>query len=399
MFDVERGAKILILFSLFCSFGVSTVFPYIPIFGKEIGMPVILIGNLVVLYYLLQAATRIPLGKISDLIGHYRPIFIGSLLFFFSAGFFLLATRFWPLLFAGEILLGVANSVTWVTVPSYITESKNALPLYTFSIGIGWLFGSPVGGYIKDNLGMSSVFLTLLIVSTVLIYLSWKFYTESRRASENPSVRDFIKMAKVSPSSVPVYPSIKSYVHGWRLLVSNRHLLFGSLFSFIVFMTFGLGASIVPLYFSEVGISSFLIGILVAIRLATSTGIRLSSKFFTRLFGNYRVLIVSTVVAGVFIGLISRTESMLLFALFSAFWGFGSGMYLPIVFDIIGKNTTPDERGVAMGVRGTLGTLGAAIGTGTFSTLAASLSLSDALLIAGLFTVAGSLILGRIFRE
>lgn len=398
MFNIERGARTLIAFSLLSSFGVSAVFPYIPIFGKEIGMPVFLIGNLVLLYYLLQAVTRIPLGKISDIVGHHAPIMIGSLLYFISAGSFVASIYFWPTLFLGEIALGVANSVIWVTVPSYITESEGALPLYSFSIGLGWLLGSPVGGYIKDTFGMSAVFLTLLSVSVVLIYLSWEFYYGTNQEGRRESVRGFIRMARLSPTSLPVYPSLKSYVEGWRLLNTNRHLLFAGLFSFIVFMTFGLGSSIVPLYFSEVGITSFLIGILVSIRLATSTSIRLTSKFFTRRFGDYRVLVTSTIVAGTFIILVSRTQAFPLIAIFSALWGLGSGMYLPIVFDIIGKHSTEEERGIAMGIRGTLGTLGAAFGTWAFSSLAASLSLDDALFFAGVFTVASSIVLGLVFR-
>ncbi len=399
MFDLDRGAKTLIGFSLLSTFGVSAVFPYIPIFGKEIGMPVFLIGNLVLLYYLLQTVTRIPLGKFSDIVGHHAPILIGALLYFVAAGSFVTSIYFWPALFLGEIALGVANSVIWVTVPSYITESEGALPVYSFSIGIGWLLGSPVGGFIKDNYGMRSVFFILLSVSIILIYLSWEFYYGTRPGDRRESVRGFIRMAVMSPSSFPVYPSIKSYVDGWRLLRTNRHLLFAGLFSFIVFMTFGLGSSIVPLYFSEIGITSFLIGILVSIRLATSTSIRLTSKFFTRRFGDFRVLVTSTILAGGFIILVSRTQAFPLIAIFSALWGLGSGMYLPIVFDIIGKHSTEEERGVAMGIRGTLGTLGAAFGTWTFSSLAAQLSLGNALSLAGGFTIAGSIVLGLAFRQ
>lgn len=399
MLDIQKEAKILIIFSLFCSFGVSVVFPYIPIFGKEIGMPVILIGNLVVLYYLLQALTRIPLGKLSDLIGHDRPIFIGALIYFSSGVSFLLSMMFWPMLFIGEMLLGIANSVTWVTIPSYITEAKNALPTFTFTVALGWLIGSPVGGYIKDNSGMSMVFLTLFFVSLVLIYLSWLFYSEANAQTKRTSVRDFIKMANVSPSSLPIYPSFRSYLDAWELFKTNQHILFASLFSFVVFMTFGLGASIVPLYFSEVGISSFFIGILVSIRLATNTFIKLCCNYFTKRFGNYKVLIVSTVIAGMFVSFLALSESFVLIAIFSALWGFGSGLYLPIVFKIIGDHSTKEERGVAMGIRGTLGTFGAAFGTWMFSSIAASLSLSSSLLIAGFFAIICSLLLGVLSKS
>ncbi|MBS3736138.1 MAG: MFS transporter [Candidatus Bipolaricaulota bacterium] len=398
MFRIKKDAKILIVFSLVCTFGVSNIIPYIPIFGREIGMPVALIGNLVLLYYLLQAVTRIPLGRLSDLIGHHKPILLGSLLYFSSALAFLASLKVWPLLFLGEVFLGLANSITWVTVPSYITSSSNALPVYSFSVGLGWLIGSPTGGYIKDAFGMKWVFITLLVVALVLIYLSWLFYFESSDLTRRESVKDFIRMSSVSPSTIPIYPSMKSYLEGWRLLRSNSALLFASLFSFIVFMTFGLGASVVPLYFSEIGIASFFIGILISIRVATSTFIKLTCRKLTKYFGDYKVLIVSTVVAGLFIVLVSLTEIFVFLAIFSGLWGLGSGLYLPIVFDIIGKNTEEEERGIAMGIRGTLGTLGAAFGTWAFSILAGSFSLAGSLLAAGVFAALGSVVLGFIFR-
>ncbi|MFP4631262.1 MAG: hypothetical protein ACLFN7_03810 [Candidatus Acetothermia bacterium] len=51
-----------------------------------------------------------------------------------------------------------------------------------------------------------------------------------------------------------------------------------------------------------------------------------------------------------------------------------------------------------MGIRGTLGTFGAAFGTWAFSTVAESLSLGSALLSAGVFAAVGSLALAVIFR-
>lgn len=398
MFKINRDAGVLVVFSLVCTFGVSNIVPYIPIFGQEIGMPVALIGNLVLLYYLLQSVTRIPLGRISDLIGHHKPVLLGSLLYLFSSFAFLLSLKFWPLLFLGEIFLGLANSITWVTVPSYITSSSNALPIYSFSVGLGWLIGSPTGGYVKDAFGMEWVFFTLFLASLVLIYLSWLFYYESSDLSRRESARNFLKMSSVSPSAIPVYPSMKSYIHAWELLKENRELQFASLFSFIVFMTFGLGASVVPLYLSGVGIGSFLVGILISIRITTSTFIKLASRRLTEAFGNSTVLVTSTVMAGIFIVLVSLTEQLVLLGAFSALWGIGSGLYLPIVFDIIAKSTEAEERGIAMGVRGTLGTFGAAFGTWAFSSLAQSFSLAGSLLSAGLFAALGSLVLAFIFR-
>lgn len=393
-YGLKKEAWILLIYAVITAFGVSMIFPYIPVYGKEIGIPISIIGYLVVLYYLLQAMTRIPLGRLSDLIGHHRPVFLGALFYLISALAFILSSKLWTLLFMGEFFLGLANSVTWVTIPSYITQTKKAIPIYTFSIGVGWLIGAPTGGYIKDVLGMGWLFASLLCVSVTLLLLSLLFYHQGSEGTMRDSVIAFLNISRFAPSSIPIYPSMKSYIKAWKLFKNNKQLVIASLFSFIAFMSFGLGASILPLYFTEIGITSFFIGILISIRASTSTLIKLISARVSQRFGGVKVLVLTTVLVGVSMILISMTHSFILIAILSILWGLSAGLYLPIVFDIIGKYTKSDQRGIAMGVRGTLGTLGAAFGTLVFSNLAESLTLSSSLLIAGVFAAVGSMALG-----
>lgn len=381
-------------YAVVTAFGISMVFPYIPVYGKEIGIPVSIIGYLVVLYYLLQAITRIPLGRLSDIIGHHRPVMLGAVCYLISSLAFILSYKLWTLLFVGEFFLGIANSITWVTIPSYVTNIRKIIPIYTFSIGVGWLIGPPIGGYIKDELGMGWLFLALFFVSVALLFLSLIFYNESRETTIKKSVISFFTMSRFTPASIPIYPSMKSYLQAWELLKNNKELLIASLFSFVAFMSFGLGASILPLYLTEIGISSFFIGILISIRASTSTLIKLISARVSQRYGGVKVLVLTTVLVGVSMILISMTDSLILITLISILWGLSAGLYLPIVFDVIGKYTHSEERGIAMGVRGTLGTLGAAFGTLVFSNLAQSLSLSSSLLVAGAFIALGSIALG-----
>ena len=395
---IKRETLILVAYATVTSFGVSMVSPYIPIHAKEMGIPISIIGYMVVVYYLLQTLTRIPLGKLSDLIGHHRPVFLGAICYSISSMSFILSTQIWPLLFIGQSFLGLANSITWVTIPSYITQNKKAVPVYTFSIGFGWLIGSPVGGYIKDNLGMGWLFIALMLASVTLLILSLLFYHESQDSSIRQSVISFLKLSKFAPTSLPIYPSMKSYGQAWKLLKNNQNLLIASLFSFLVFMTFGLGSSILPLYYTEIGLSSFLIGILISTRVSTSTLIRLISSSVSAKFGGVRILVISTVCVGVSMILTALTDSYALITLLSITWGLGSGFYLPIVFNIIGESTNSEERGVAMGVRGTLGTFGAAFSTLVFSNIAQNVNLSFSLLLAGAFAALGSIALG-FFRK
>lgn len=54
-------------------------------------------------------------------------------------------------------------------------------------------------------------------------------------------------------------------------------MLIASLASFIMFMAFAMGSSLVPIYFSEIGLGSLLIGLLISIRTGSATLIRLTT--------------------------------------------------------------------------------------------------------------------------
>lgn len=392
--EITPSAWVLIAFSFFCTFGVSVVFPYIPVHAQEIGIPLALIGNLVVVYYLLQAFARVPLGKLSDKLDYHRPVFIGSVCFVLSAIAFLASSQWWFLLFVGEFFLGLANSITWVTIPSFITNVPRAISVQTFALGVGWALGSPIGGYIKDAVGIEGVFSTLLVASILLCILSFLFYHYQSESQTFPrSVLYFFGKEWSLPMSLPLYPALSSYAEAWNLFKVNLELMYAALFSFLVFMTFGLGSSIVPLYFTEVGLSAFLIGILISLRTVTSTTIRLLySRIVTRL-GDRPTLGFATFFVGICMIALANTESTALLTLFSGMWGLSSGLYLPVVFNVIRKNTSKNERGLAMGIRGTLGTFGAAFGTWAFSGLAGFFSLSIALTLAGITAALGSILL------
>ncbi|KXB04889.1 hypothetical protein AKJ49_01605 [candidate division MSBL1 archaeon SCGC-AAA382A03] len=60
---------------------------------------------------------------------------------------------------------------------------------------------------------------------------------------------------------------------------------------------------------------------------------------------------------------------------------------MPVVFNLIADATTETERGVAMGLRGTMGTAGSAIGVLIFMNIAGAFSVAFSLTLFGVFVL------------
>ncbi|MDK2782238.1 MAG: hypothetical protein PWR13_1266, partial [Archaeoglobi archaeon] len=222
---------------------VSMMLPYIPLFAQESGLSLELIGYVVFTYYIVQVIMRIPIGSISPF-------------------FYLLSLRHPASLFIAQALLGIGHSVTWVTSPSLITKFRGPLHLYTFFMGLGWFLGPPFGGKLRDLFGMLPLFIALFLLSLSSLIFA---VILRRRMKVERRVHGIRKIAVLG---------LKSLGEALKLM-RKREIFIASYISFIMFMSFGLGASLLPLYLSEIGLSSFLIGVATSVRMGVSTVIRL----------------------------------------------------------------------------------------------------------------------------
>jgi len=368
---MNREVTLLTLFAGISSVAVSMITPYIPLFAQESGLSVTEIGYVVFTYYIVQVLLRIPIGSLSDHIGDNRVILAGAISMLLSPLFYLGSLKFPILIFLAQALLGIGHSVTWVTSPSLITKFRGPIHLYTFFMGLGWFLGPPIGGKLRDLFGMLPLFIALLLLSISSLVFAILLYSRIDVKKRESSVK---KILKYSASSV---------VDALRLM-RRREILMASYISFIMFMSFGLGASLLPLYLAEIGFSSFLIGILAAVRMGISTVIRLFSRSFVESPKKVIFLVFCALSTGISITLVAFSQNFLPLLLLSAVWGMGVGLYLPIVFSVVADSTEEYERGIAMGLRGSMGSLGSALGTLIFTFIGDVLSLRISLAISGL---------------
>jgi|Deesub1362A_J573_1020465.scaffolds.fasta_scaffold04279_3 ACDE family multidrug resistance protein len=368
---MKRETLLLTLFAGISSLAVSMINPYIPLFAQDTGLGMKEIGYVVFTYYIVQVILRIPIGSLSDYIGDNRVILTGAISMLLSPIFYLSSLFFPPLIFVAQALLGIGHSVTWVTSPSLITKFRGPLHLYTFFMGLGWFLGPPIGGKLRDLFGMIPLFFALLFLSISSLVFAILLYSRIEVKKGRTKTKTILKR------------SFLSLLDAFKML-KRKEILIASYVSFIMFMSFGLGASLLPLYLAEIGFSSFLIGIITATRMGISTVIRLFSQSLLTSSRKIIILITCALLTGFSILLISFSVNIIFIVLLSTLWGLGVGLYLPIVFSIVAESTKEDERGIAMGLRGSMGSLGSAIGTLLFMSIADLFSLRISLAVSGI---------------
>ncbi len=385
---VKKLFWIVTSFAAVSSIGASMILPYIPVYGREVGMSVGLVGYLVFIYYGVEALTRVPVGSLSDVIGHSKVILVGGFSLLLAGVSYLLSSEVSQLLFVAQLFFGVGISITWVTIPSFVTKMEHSVSKYTFSVGLGWLIGPPIGGFIKDSWGMFVLFWIFFFINVVIVVISILFYIFNDEESEVEivEVRDGLNVSKI------LFYIITPFKRAYPLL-KKKKIFLASMVSFIMFMIFAMGASLIPLYLDEIGLIGLQIGILQSVRTSSSTGIRLGTNKILRYADDMTILGIGMGLTGISIVLIPLTEIRIILGILSVTWGLGGGLYLPIVFDLIGKCTEPEERGLAMGLRGTMGTLGSAIGVLVFSNIADKFGVRISLEALGVLVLVSSGIL------
>lgn len=125
-------------------------------------------------------------------------------------------------------------------------------------------------------MGMYGLFTVFLIISATLLALA----ISKERGEKQTQLESSEGEESLTLLTSLLYLArwtFTSYSDAFDLLRTQEKVLIASLASFIMFMAFAMGSSLVPIYFSEIGLGSLLIGLLISIRTGSATLIRLTT--------------------------------------------------------------------------------------------------------------------------
>lgn len=157
--------------------GFGIIIPILPNLAKDLGASAFQVGLIAAVYALMNFLFSPFWGTLSDRIGR-RPVIMYSVALTAVAHLIFSQSYSLAILLTSRVLAGI-GSANISTAQAYITdisEPKNrakSLGLIGAAFGLGFIFGPPMGGYVKDTFGLEWVgYLAggLSIVNLILVY-------------------------------------------------------------------------------------------------------------------------------------------------------------------------------------------------------------------------------------
>jgi len=189
-----KGSPLAVLFfTVFMDLlGFGLIIPILPIYAKDLGASGLMIGLIVGGFSLMQFFFASFWGGLSDRYGR-RPIMLTSIaIMAVSYGIFSQATTLALLLFARFLSgFGSANISAAQAYISDVTKPENrtkAFGIMGAAFGMGFIFGPPIGGYLKENFGLEYVGYAAMVFC-VLNFISAYFLLPESLKVKNPDSR------------------------------------------------------------------------------------------------------------------------------------------------------------------------------------------------------------------
>lgn len=328
--------------------GFGLVIPILPTYAVSLGASSFEVGLVMAVYALMNFIFSPFWGSLSDRVGR-RPVIAGTV-FITALAFLLLAhaTTLW-LLFAARMLAGI-GSANIAASQAYITDvtppegRAKALGLIGAAFGIGFIFGPPMGGLVKEHFGMAAVGYSAMGLSLLNLVLVWLFLPESLRE------KDTTNKVEIKPVTQAV-----------RALRNER---FRDLFltSFIYITAFSMmQITVALLWEQEYGLSEARIGYMFASMGLSSAIVQgLLVGWLARTFGEQRLMVFGCVVMG--LGLLSipfvpQAYFIPLAFVPIAMLALANGCLMPSITSLLSRNATEREQGQVLGLNQSFGSL------------------------------------------
>lgn len=321
--------------------GFGLVIPILPTYATQLGASAFEVGLIAAVYALMNFIFSPFWGSISDRVGR-RPVIAWTV--FITAGAFLMLAHAnnLMLLFIARMLAGIgsaniAASQAYITDVTPAENRSKALGMIGAAFGLGFIFGPPVGGYIKQHYGMEWVGYTAMILSIINLLLILFFLPESIKE----------KNAHKKIQLKPVTQTIQALKR-----VNIRDLF---LTSFVYITAFSMMQVTVALLWeqryglseAEVGYMFAFIGFSSAIVQGTLIGP------LTRTFGERNLLIYGCLLIAIgLLGIpfVPLEYFMPLALLPMAVLALGNGCLMPSITSLLSRNAAEHEQGQVLGM-------------------------------------------------
>ncbi len=333
--------------------GFGLIIPILPIYSEDLGASGWMIGIIVASYSIMQFVFAPLWGSLSDRLGR-KPVLMMSVgvtvlayLFFANATTLLLLLLSRAFSGVGSANISVAQAyISDVTPPE---GRAKAFGIIGVAFGLGFIFGPPIGGYLKEFYGIKSLGYTaacLAFLNLTVIYLfineSNKYRTKGAIKIENPFSKTL--KALTLPTASELLTITLIYVSGFSMMHITASLLWSNQY----------GCSE-----AEIGYIFAFIGFAVVLVQGGAVGP------VSKRWGERAMLKVGTILMAIGLGsmpFVPGSLFMPLMFLSLVFIALGNGFVSPAIQSILSQTVSEKEQGMIMGANQSLSSLGRILG-------------------------------------
>jgi MFS family permease len=345
-------------------FAAHTLRPLVALRLDELGASDALIALTVAAYPFFSLFLAIPGGRLVDRIGVVK-VLVGSLIAMIFIGIGYVVADSPVEILVVQVPNGIVELGVWLALQALVTHAGSGafltrqLALFSLAWGVGLAVGPAVGGAVYEAFGFEllGVIYAASALGSLLSCLLVS-YRGSRDEQLVEQQRD--KKTLEGMRQIMQHPSVKGVI----------------LSSFVALYVQSLRQSFYPLLLERNGIPVAQIGVLLSIMGITSLLIRVPLPSLLGRQGAGRVLVWGMWISVVGIAITPWLGSVWLLGLVAIMIGAGYGVNPPITVELMARNTQPEERGLAMGMRVASNRLAQVLQPVVFGALASATSMA-----------------------
>jgi MFS family permease len=345
--------------------------PLVTIRLDELGATDGQIALTVAAYSVFSLMLAIPGGRLVDRVGVMRVLVVSlTAMALVGVGYALATTP--EQIIALQAVNGVVELGVWLALQALASHAGGGefltrqLALFSLAWGVGLAVGPALGGAVYGAVGFQP--LGWLYAGVTLVALA-AVPLVPYRGREQPD-----------QDSDGRWPGV---VDSMRAMVGRPAVKGVLLASFVALFVQAIRLSFYPLFLKREGISLSQIGLILSLMGVASIAVRLPLPALLRRFGAGPVLIWSMWLAVVGIGLTPWLDAVWALAIGAVAIGVGYGVNPAVTVELMARDTPPQERGLAMGLRVTSNRLAQISQPVVFGAITAAIGMAAAFPICG----------------
>ena len=381
MLRFSRDNRALIILSatiLFIMMGFGMTTPVTPLFARELGASVTLVGVMISMYGLARFAANLPVGMGLDRFGR-KWIFVAGAVSTALSALIMAAAPNVTVLLLGRILAGASAPMLLLTGQVMVADLSEVfnrgrnMAVYQGFFVLGGDLGPLPGGFIAEQFGARWTFVGYAALALLVAVVSARWLHETR--PEGLSTRAGRHEAKHRPSS----PST-ALSYGMKSLPFLLVVALG--FSFFFARTGGI-QNVMPLFgVEELGLTATQVGLAFTLgRLPGFAGLFAVGVLADR-YGRKVLLVPGVLLASASLVLWAGADGFTMFVVGSVMWGAATSISgsIPVIY--VADIVRPEQSAKALSVLRTVSDLGYFVGPVTMGAVAAVAGYPAAILVA-----------------